>query len=265
MVEHKTDPLVNYPPNPSLELMWSWAEQLFQVYEGFEFESQPRGFFVWRPVGVIGRGLGRKMGSTLPPAVHWPVCPSDRERVAVPLKFFMRLERFPAAAQYLLCCCQRLCNVRWQPGLRDSILVWKHKLDSHVVYNVVYTTWLWLTPLSASNVTVTVKLEAFSSIFWNHWWNKLYLSQENWVEMKILVQNNKDQNILGICTISPRVTVTLNGVWHATWSHNYLLACCVIILVGRNKLLFTGRKISRVRRRYQNWKEAGVRETSSKR
>lgn len=51
----------------------------------------------------------------------------------------MRLEWLPAAAQYLLCRRQRLRKVRRQPGLRDSIPVWKHALASHVVYNVVYT------------------------------------------------------------------------------------------------------------------------------
>lgn len=76
-------------------------------------------------------------------------------------------------------------------------------------------------------------------IFCSNWWNKFYLSQENWVEMKILVQNNKDQNALGIYNISPLVTVTYNGVWHATWSHDRLnlLACCVIIL-GENNFCF---------------------------
>lgn len=97
-------------------------------------------------------------------------------------------------------------------------------------------------------------------IFCNNWWNKFYLSQENWVEMKISVQNNKDQNTLGIYNISPLVTVTHNGVWHATWSHEglNLLACCVIILGGKNCLLWgrylvsdgdtkTGRSLAKVK------------------
>lgn len=73
------------------------------------------------------------------------MCPTHAEHVRVPLKFFIRLQWLTAAFQYLLCCRQHLHNVCRQPGQWDSILVWKHTLHSHVVYHVVYTTWLWLT------------------------------------------------------------------------------------------------------------------------
>lgn len=79
-------------------------------------------------------------------------------------------------------------------------------------------------------------------IFCNNWWNEFYLSQENWVEMKISVQNNKDQNTLGIYNISPLVTVTHNGVWHAIWSHNGESAWLLCNNIwGKNFCLMWGR------------------------
>lgn len=150
--------------------LWSSCDhgQNSERYQHLQCSHIERRLWLWVPatgllvqssVKVAGWG---QMWARFLHTGHWWVRSSDAERVRVPLKFFMRLERLPAAAQYLLCWCQRLCNVHWQPGPWDSILVWKHKLDSHVVYNVVYTTWLWLTQLSVSNFTVTVKLEAFS-------------------------------------------------------------------------------------------------------
>lgn len=93
---------------------------------------------------------------------------------------------------------------------------------------------------------MTVKLQASLTerppvfFFHNNWWSEFYLSQQNWDEMKIWEQNNKDQNTLGIYNISPLVTVTHNRVWHATWSHGglNLLAGCVIILGGKCCLLW---------------------------
>lgn len=97
IVELKIDPLVNYHPPPP------------QPQPGIHvIMGRQNSYFKYKRVLSLSPGGG--MGSTLPPADT--VCPSDGERVAVPLKFFMRLEWFPAAAQYLLCCCQRLCNVR---------------------------------------------------------------------------------------------------------------------------------------------------------
>lgn len=80
---------------------------------------------------------------------------------------------------------------------------------------------------------------------YHNWWNGFYLSQGNWDEMKIWERNNQDQNTLGIYNISPPVTVTHNGVWHATWSHGglSLLACCVTILGGEMLLTVRGRDL----------------------
>lgn len=139
------------PPPPS---PWSWAEQW--VAPTFTmFAQSKQGLLVQSPVKATGRGqmwacfLQRTLMSS---SFRCRTCQGSSE---VP-------HTLPAATQYLLCCCQRLRNMHWQPGLWDSILVWKHKLDSYVVYNVVYTTWLWLTQLSVSNFTLTEKLEAFS-------------------------------------------------------------------------------------------------------